>query len=228
MINCIIVEDEPLARQLIESYVDQISDIKLLGCYSTAIEAFAALHDQTIDLIFLDIEMPGISGLTFIRSLKNPPKVIFITAYTQYAVDAFDTEAVDYLVKPVTFDRFIKAVQRLAPNRNDPPGLTTVDITDIFLKVDRRLVRLPLSDILYVEGFGDYLKVHTSARTYVTYMTMTKLESLLPASKFIRIHRSTIVNTHHIKYIEGNFVKLNELELSIGQTYKDSLVKRLG
>ena len=228
MINCIIVEDEPLARQLIESYVDQISDIKLLGCYSTAIEAFAALHDQTIDLIFLDIEMPGISGLTFIRSLKNPPKVIFITAYTQYAVDAFDTEAVDYLVKPVTFDRFIKAVQRLAPNRNDPPGLTTVDNTDIFLKVDRRLVRLPLSDILYVEGFGDYLKVHTSARTYVTYMTMTKLESLLPASKFIRIHRSTIVNTHHIKYIEGNFVKLNELELSIGQTYKDSLVKRLG
>jgi len=228
MINCIIVEDEPLARQLIESYVDQISDIKLLGCYSTAIEAFAALHDQTIDLIFLDIEMPGISGLTFIRSLKNPPKVIFITAYTQYAVDAFDTEAVDYLVKPVTFDRFMKAVQRLAPNRNDPPGLTTVDITDIFLKVDRRLVRLPLSDILYVEGFGDYLKVHTSARTYVTYMTMTKLESLLPASKFIRIHRSTIVNTHHIKYIEGNFVKLNELELSIGQTYKDSLVKRLG
>ena len=228
MINCIIVEDEPLARQLIESYVDQISDIKLLGSYSTAIEAFAALHDQTIDLIFLDIEMPGISGLTFIRSLKNPPKVIFITAYTQYAVDAFDTEAVDYLVKPVTFDRFIKAVQRLAPNRNDPPGLTTVDITDIFLKVDRRLVRLPLSDILYVEGFGDYLKVHTSARTYVTYMTMTKLESLLPASKFIRIHRSTIVNTHHIKYIEGNFVKLNELELSIGQTYKDSLVKRLG
>jgi len=228
MINCIIVEDEPLARQLIESYVDQISDIKLSGSYSTAIEAFAALHDQTIDLIFLDIEMPGISGLTFIRSLKNPPKVIFITAYTQYAVDAFDTEAVDYLVKPVTFDRFIKAVQRLAPNRNDPPGLTTVDITDIFLKVDRRLVRLPLSDILYVEGFGDYLKVHTSARTYLTYMTMTKLESLLPASKFIRIHRSTIVNTHHIKYIEGNFVKLNELELSIGQTYKDSLVKRLG
>ena len=228
MINCIIVEDEPLARQLIKSYVDQISDIKLSGSYSTPIEAFAALHDQTIDLIFLDIEMPGISGLTFIRSLKNPPKVIFITAYTQYAVDAFDTEAVDYLVKPVTFDRFMKAVQRLAPNRNDPPGLTTVDITDIFLKVDRRLVRLPLSDILYVEGFGDYLKVHTSARTYLTYMTMTKLESLLPASKFIRIHRSTIVNTHHIKYIEGNFVKLNELELSIGQTYKDSLVKRLG
>ncbi len=228
MINSIIVDDEPLARQLIESYVDQIPDIKLLGSYSTAVEAFAGIHDQTIDLIFLDIEMPGISGLTFIRSLKNPPKVIFITAYTQYAVDAFETEAVDYLVKPVTFDRFMKAVQRLGPNKNDQSAVTTIENTDIFLKIDRRLVRIPLAEILYVEGFGDYLKVHTALRTHVTYMTMTKIESLLPASKFIRIHRSTIVNTQYIKYIEGNFVKLNDLELSIGQTYKDTLVKRLG
>src|SRR5688572_8682025 len=228
MINSIIVDDEPLARQLIGSYIDQIPGIKLSGSYSSAIEAFGALHDQPIDLVFLDIEMPGINGLNFIRSLKAPPKVIFITAYTEYAVDAFETEAVDYLVKPVTFERFLKAVQRTGLNKNDQAAAATPDITDIFLKVDRRLVKISLAEILYVEGFGDYLKVHTSGHTYITYMTMTKLESLLPVSKFIRIHRSTIVNTYYIKYIEGNFVKLNDLELNIGQTYREGLIKRLG
>jgi len=226
----IVIEDErPAAEKLQAAIKSCNSNVQLLAVLGSVQASVEWLQQNPLpDLIFMDIQLTdGVSFKIFDIVKINCP-VIFITAYTQYAVDAFDTEAVDYLVKPVTFDRFMKAVQRLAPNRNDPPGLTTVDITDIFLKVDRRLVRLPLSDILYVEGFGDYLKVHTSARTYVTYMTMTKLESLLPASKFIRIHRSTIVNTHHIKYIEGNFVKLNELELSIGQTYKDSLVKRLG
>jgi DNA-binding LytR/AlgR family response regulator len=226
MTTCIIVDDEPLARQLIESYIALVPGIQLLGSYSTVLEAFGGLHDQKVDVIFLDIEMPGISGLSFIRSLKTPPKVIFITAYTEYAVDAFEIEAIDYLVKPVTFERFLKAVQRI--KNESLLAATTPKINDIFLKVDRRLIKIPLSDILYAEGLGDYLKVHTSSQTYVTYMTMGKLESLLPASKFIRIHRSTIVNTSFIKYIEGNFVKLNDLELSIGQTYKENLLKKLG
>jgi DNA-binding LytR/AlgR family response regulator len=226
MTTCIIVDDEPLARQLIESYIALVPGIQLLGSYSTVLEAFGGLHDQKVDVIFLDIEMPGISGLSFIRSLKTPPKVIFITAYTEYAVDAFEIEAIDYLVKPVTFERFLKAVQRI--KNESLLEATTPKINDIFLKVDRRLIKIPLSDILYAEGLGDYLKVHTSSQTYVTYMTMGKLESLLPASKFIRIHRSTIVNTSFIKYIEGNFVKLNDLELSIGQTYKENLLKKLG
>lgn len=227
MINCIIVDDEPLARQLIESYTNQVPGIKLLGSFSTSAEAFTALHEQMIDLIFLDIEMPGINGLSFIRSLKAPPKVIFTTAYTDYAVDAFEIEAIDYLVKPVTFERFLRAVQRIELTKNDRPAEGAADITDIFLKIDRRLVRIPLAQIFYVEGFGDYLKVHTSDCIYVSYMTLTKLESLLPAT-FIRIHRSTIVNTHYIKYIEGNFIKLNDLELTIGQTYREGLIKRLG
>lgn len=230
MINCIVVDDEPLARQLIESYISQVPEMHCLGSYQTAIEAFAALHQHPIDVLFLDIEMPSISGLNFIKSMKTNTKVIFITAYTEYAVDAFEIEAVDYLVKPVTFERFLKAVQKISVTRTDQ---TTVypkadETPYIFLKVDRRLVKIDLSSIVYIEGLGDYLKVHATNQTYVTYMTMGKSESLLPSSRFIRIHRSTIVNTAFIQYIEGNFIKVNDRDLAIGPTYREGLLKRLG
>ena len=229
MINCIVVDDEPLARQLIESYIHQIPEIRCVGSYQTAIEAFAALHQQQIDVIFLDIEMPGIAGLNFIRSLKTNTKVIFITAYTQYAVDAFEIDAIDYLVKPVTFERFLKAVQRIGFSKIEGSSdqAKALETTYVFLKVDRRLIKIDLSSIIYIEGFGDYLKVHTVSRTYTAYMTMAKLQSLLPASKFIRIHRSTIVNIAFIQFIEGNFIKVNNIDLPIGSTYRESLVQRL-
>ena len=229
MINCIIVDDEPLARQLIASYVDQVADINCMGRYSTAMEAFAALHQHHVDVVFLDIEMPGITGLNFIKSLKICPKVIFITAYTSYAVDAFEIEATDYLVKPVTFERFLKAIQKL--NLSNKTSLVTMqpaDITFIFLKVEKKLVKVELAEMMYLESMGDYLKVHTIHQVYITYMTLNKLESLVPASRFIRIHRSTIINTSFISFIEGNFVKINSVELPIGLTYRDGLMKRLG
>lgn len=229
MINCIIVDDEPLARQLIESYVDQISEIHCVGSYQTAIEAFAALHQHEIDVIFLDIEMPGITGLNFIRSLKTNTRVIFITAYTQYAVDAFEIDAIDYLVKPVTFERFLKAVQKIGFSKIEASSHhpKATEITYVFLKVDRRLVKIDLSSIIYIEGFGDYLKVHTISQTYTAYMTMAKIQSLLPASGFIRIHRSTIVNIAFIQFIEGNFIKVNNMDLAIGSTYREGLVQKL-
>lgn len=229
MINCIIVDDEPLARQLIESYINQLSDLACLGSYSSAIEAFAALHQFQIDVIFIDIEMPGITGLNFIKSLKIAPKVVFITAYTEYAVDAFEINVIDYLVKPVTFERFLKAVQRVGLNENLPQLVQqqTLNLSYIFLKVDKRLVKIDLSSIVHIEGLGDYLKVHTTHQSYITYMTLGKLESLLPASIFIRIHRSIIVNTSFIQFIEGNIVKVNSTDLAIGQTYRENLIKKL-
>lgn len=230
MINCIIVDDEPLARQLIESYISQLSEITCIGSYQTAIEAFAALHQHQIDVVFLDIEMPGLTGLNFIRSLKMSIKVIFITAYAEYAVDAFEIDAIDYLVKPVTFERFLKSVQKItlskiefSTDRSKP-----VEITYIFLKIDRRLIKIDLSTIMYIEGFGDYLKVYTTGHSYVAYMTMHKLESLLPASGFMRIHRSTIVNIAFIQFIEGNFIKVSNVDLTIGSTYKEGLLQRIG
>ena len=228
MINCIVVDDEPLARELMVSYVDQVPELTCAGSYASAIEAFAALHTQAVDVMFLDIEMPGITGLGFVRSLKKSPKVVFTTAYTEYAVDAFEIEATDYLVKPVTFERFLKAVQKVGLYKAEPaPTAPAPEITSVFLKVDRRLVKFNFAEIMYVEGLGDYLKVHTPGQSYVTYMTLTKLETLLPASKFVRIHRSTIVNTEYIQFIEGNFVNMGNAELPIGLTYRDGLLKRI-
>lgn len=228
MINCIVVDDEPLARQLIESYIDQIPSLKHLGSYQSAIEAFAALHEQQIDVVFLDIEMPGINGLNFIRSLKTSPKVILITAYGHYAVDAFEIEAVDYLVKPVTFERFLKAIQKIGLRKDESVATSQVTAQSyIFLKVDKRLIKLELSDIVHAEGLGDYLKVYTTSQTYISYMTLSKLETLLPADKFIRIHRSTIVNIAFIQFIEGNFAKVNNQDLAIGLTFKDALLAKI-
>lgn len=230
MINCIVVDDEPLARQLILSYIDQVPDMQCLGSCQTAIEAFAALHQHQVDVIFIDIEMPGISGLNFIKSLKTHPKVVFITAYTEYAVEAFEIEATDYLVKPVMFERFLKAVQKIGLIKNEQVSSSphAQEISSIFLKVDRRLVKVDLASIIYIEGLGDYLKVHTTDQTYVTYMPLGKLEALLPGSKFIRIHRSTIINRGRIQFIEGNYVRVNGIDLPIGLTYKEGVLKSLG
>ena len=229
MINCIVVDDEPLARQLILSYIDQIPGMQCIGSYPGAAAALAALVEHPIDVIFIDIEMPGLSGLNLIKSLKTHPKVVFITAYTDHAVDAFELEATDYLVKPVTFERFLKTVQKLSAGKStlSPVVQPSTAPTSIFLKVDRRLVQIDLSAIIYVEGLGDYLKVHTKKQTYVTYMALGKLEALLPATAFIRIHRSTIVNKSLIQFIEGNFIRINDMDLPIGLTYKENLLRGL-
>ncbi len=229
MINCIVVDDEPLARQLIASYIGEVPGMRCLGEYKGAVEAFAALHMHPVDVIFVDIEMPGINGLNFIRSLSKTPKVVFITAYTQHAVDAFEIDAVDYLVKPVTMERFLKTVRKIFPAQEQTTVLQQrTDIADIFLKVDRRLVRVELDSIIYIEGLGDYLKVHCTDQTHVVYMSLGKLEALLPYQLFIRIHRSTIVNKQCIRFIEGNFVRIKQVDLPIGLTYRDNLLKSLG
>jgi DNA-binding LytR/AlgR family response regulator len=230
MINCVIVDDEPLARQLILSYVDQLPYINCVAVCQSAIEAFGVLHEQKIDVLFLDIQMPGISGINFLKSLKTAPKVIFTTAYSDYAVEAFEIDAIDYLLKPVTFERFIKAVQKLGSDNeilisNKPDSKAD---SYIFLKVDRRLVKVDFMDIVYVEAYGDYLKVHSIKETYITYMTLNKLELLLSNLRFIRIHRSTIINKAFIQFIEGNCIHVNDVNLAIGLTYRECLLANLG
>jgi len=228
MINCIIVDDEPLARQLIASYINELSELHLIGSYESAAEAFIILHNQQIDVMFLDIEMPGINGINFVKSLKRHPKIIFVSAHTIFAVDAFEIEATDYLVKPVTFERFLRATEKIiTPASEMYIGEPPKEASSIFLKVDRRLVKIDLSSILYIEGMGDYLKVHQSEKIYITYMTMSKMEDLLPSSRFARIHRSTIINIDMIQYIEGNLVVVNSVILNIGLTYRDAFLKRI-
>ena len=229
MIKCLIVDDEPLARRLILSYVEQVPQLHCVGTCNTAIEAFALLQDSEVDVIFLDIEMPGITGLKLVQSLKVLPRIIFITAYAQHAADAFELEAVDYLVKPVTFERFSKAVNKLLPKGQHPnvEQLPVPEESHIFLKADRRLVKIAYHEICYIEALGDYLKIHRPDEPLIVYMTLSKLETLLPASRFIRIHRSTIVNMAYIRFIEGNFMQVNQTMLSIGQTYREGVRKRL-
>lgn len=227
MINCIIVDDEPLARQLLKSYVDQVPFLNCIGVCKNVVEAFEVLHTQKVDLIFLDIEMPGITGINFLKSLKLVPKVIFTTAYPDYAVDAFELSAIDYLLKPITFDRFVKAVDRLELNKKEIREKDSEKPDHLFLKIDRKLVKFNFSDIVHIEAYGDYLKIHTTHQIKVTYMTLNKLERLLPDDAFIRIHRSTIINKKFIEFIEGSFVHVNKNKLAIGSTYRDGVMQRI-
>lgn len=228
-----IIDDEPLARQLIESHCQQMGNIEVVASCKTALDAFQVLHDgSVIDLMFLDIQMPGITGLSFLKSLKEPPKVIFTTAYTDHAVEAFELEALDYLVKPITFERFFKAVQRASGK--SPTAGTALPATPvpagpeaIFLKVNRRLLRIELQDIQYVESLGDYVKVFTDHGMEVCYTTLHKLEELLPELLFLRVHRSYMISLQRINFLEGNFVKIGDTDVPIGQTYKETLMKRL-
>jgi len=229
MIRCIIVDDEPLARELLVSYLDQLPNFSCVAVCQSALQAFTVLHEQQVDLMFLDIQMPGITGLNFFKSIKNPPKVIFTTAYMEHAVEAFELEAVDYLLKPITLERFIKAVQKVSAKKEEftEAAANGRENNYVFLKVDKRLVKIDHPDIIYAESLGDYIKVYTPAQTYITYLTMNKLEALLPAGKFVRIHRSSIINLDRIQYVEGNFVRINNNDLPIGLTYKDSLAQKL-
>lgn len=227
MIRCLVIDDEPLARQLLTGYISQVDALTLVASCESAMEAFGILHQQEVDLLFLDIRMPGITGLNFIKSLKNPPAVIFTTAYHEHAVEAFELEAVDYLLKPITLERFIKAVQKLMPKKEVASLAKEPPVPYIFIKVDRKLIKLNYDDILYIEALGDYVKFITSENTFVSYIKVSVLEKLLPAHKFLRIHRSYIVSQQKISYLEGNFLKINEIELPIGQTFKDELYEKL-
>lgn len=229
MTRCLIVDDEPLARQLMEAHIRQVKSLQVMGSCETAVEAFDCLHRHPVDLLFLDIQMPGITGLNFLKSLKNPPRVIFTTAYMEYAVEAFELEAVDYLLKPITFERFIKAIQKITP----PKEMVTTakeQITDdaIFVKVNKRLMRIAYPDIYYIEGSGDYIKVVTGTGTHLSYQSLNRIEELLPHQQFMRIHKSFIVNRKHIQFLEGSLVRILDKELPVGVTYKDAVYRKLG
>jgi DNA-binding LytR/AlgR family response regulator len=227
--TCIIVDDEPLARELVKSYVDKLAHWEIKALCRSVADAYEALYQNGIDVIFLDINMPDKSGIEFLSTLKNPPHVVFTTAYAEYAAKAFDLRAVDYLVKPITEERFQEAidkVERLHAS-NDAPG--PVQQPDhVFLKQDARLVKVPFDDILYVEALKDFSKVYRTEKPMLVSMHLKMLEDLLPSDRFLRIHRSYIVALPAITALQGNVVEIGKQELPVGATYKDELLKRLG
>ena len=244
-LNCLIVDDEPLAQEVLVAHIAKIPSLNLVQQSSNGMEAFEALHKNHIDLIFLDINMPVVSGLNFLRSLKDPPAVILTTAYTEYALEGYELDVVDYLLKPVPFDRFFKAVKKAAQQLNqsgrkvpliqDEPALqlpaATVNVNAqeknyFFIKADGKLIKVNYADIRYIEGMKNYLKIHTVNQTIVTHHTMKAMEEQLPYDKFMRVHKSYIIALNAIKAIEGNIIHLDmdKAEIPLGNSFREALL----
>lgn len=217
MYRCIIVDDEPLAQQVIAKHVSKTPELELVQICRNAVETFEVLHREQIDLIFLDIRMPSINGMDFLRSLNNPPMVIFTTAYAEYAVQSYELEAVDYLLKPVTYERFEKSIQKLL--KNAAPELPSHK-DYLFIKTSGKILKILHKEILYIESLKDYVKIHTTHGSYVTLITMKAIEELLLKHEFIRIHRSFIVSVARIISIGPAVVKLGKISLPIGARFK--------
>lgn len=230
MIKCIIVEDETLAQDVIRNHLEHFDQFELVAICRNAQEAAETLRQQDVDLMFLDIRMPGMSGLHFLRTLTDPPLVVLTTAYAEYALESYDFNVIDYLLKPISLERFSRAVNKLLNGRLYP--LTTKEPAagsdHIFIRSNSKFFRVNFSEILYVEGMKDYLKVHTPEYTLITHQTMNELEKTLPPRQFIRVHRSYLVAVGHIKSIYGNSIELGKTTIPIGINYKESVMSLIG
>lgn len=221
-----------MARDVLRRYIEKISILHLTGECSNAIDALVFLQSNAVDLIFLDIRMPELLGTEFVQSLQNPPKIVFTTAYKEYALDGFELDAVDYLLKPVRFERFLKAVNKAFPKIEEqvhdqplPDKDRSMGNDFIYLRVDRKLVKILLADIIYIESIRDYIKVHTQSKIYLTRQTISSIEAMLCGSEFIRIHRSYIISFSKVKSFTNELVEVGNTELPIGKLYRNSVVK---
>jgi DNA-binding LytR/AlgR family response regulator len=232
-IKCIIIDDEPLAIEIMESYVQKVEQLSLKGSFRNAVSAFSFLQQHPVDLIFLDIQMPKLTGIDFLKTLKNPPKVVFTTAYRDYAIEGFELEVVDYLLKPIPFDRFLKSVSRILQQPVNAPVLSTSTQTAamsdqaLFFKVDKKMVKVNIQDILFIESVKDYVKVKTTDKEIITQQKISYLEESLPGKNFLRIHRSFIVAINKIDAYSACDVEIGKTQLPIGRNYKNEVLKVL-
>lgn len=230
-IHCMVVDDEPIARDILASHIEKTPGLKLVKSCMNATEAYEGLYQHQVDLLFLDIQMPVITGTDFLRSLRNPPLVVFTTAYQQYAVEGFELNSVDYLLKPITYDRFYQAIEKVKERiayKTNLPQAVPIQADYIFIKQDTKLVRVNYNQINYIEAEKDYSSVYLTDKRIFASMHLKIFEDTLPKDQFMRIHRSYIVNMSKIKSIKGNMVELEQAEIPIGATYREELLKLLG
>ena len=233
-ITCLVVDDEPPALDVLQKHIAAVPSLELMGLCNNAVEALEKMNNHSIDLIFLDIQMPQILGTDFIGSLKNPPKVIFTTAYRKFAVEGFELNAVDYLLKPISFERFLKAVSKVmemslgvsfnvsAPNEND----SNPSEKHLYFRADRKMVKVMLDEILYIESLKDYVKIVTEAKTVITKQSISSLEEMLPRDSFIRIHRSFIVALNKVESYNHEVMVVAKKELPISRMYKHEVSRK--
>lgn len=224
--RCIIVDDEPVARKIIREFTAQVPFLELAGEFENAPKAKAFLHADHADLMFLDIEMPKLSGLDYLKRSTVDPLVILTTAFPEYALEGYELDIIDYLLKPIAFNRFLKAVQK-AKEYNELRQSNTVvaNPTYLFVRSEKRIEKVELKDILFIESFGNYVNIHTGQKKIVAYLTLKGLESQLPAQEFIKIHQSFLVSFSHISAIEGNQVFINNKPLPISRNYRESVMQ---
>ena len=234
MIRCLAIDDEPLALELLEDNISKVPFLKLVAACDNAIEAMKIMQQEPVDLLFLDIQMPGLTGLQFIQSMPAPPMIILITAYEKYALEGFNLAVTDYLVKPVSLDRFIKACnkanQLFELKTQQKTGSATATPGYFFVNVDYSLLKITITDIVYIEGLKDYIKIHlkSTSRPVVTRMPVKTIEEQLPSLEFIRIHRSYIVSVAFITAIRKSSIFIDALELPVGDSYREAVTALTG
>ena len=225
-----VVDDEPIARDILKTYIERIPELTLVKSCMNAAEAYEGSHEYAVDLVFLDIQMPVISGTEFLRSFRKPPLVVFTTAYSQYAVEGFELNSVDYLVKPIVFERFYQAVQKVMERLNGYKQLPDEKeaLPDyLFIRHSSKLIRVNHSEISYIQAERDFCSVYIDNQRLLASLHLKILEDLLPQSKFFRVHRSYIVNMEKIQAVKGNMLELSNAEIPIGANYREQLFKKL-
>ncbi len=229
-LNCLIIDDEPLARKGLEEHVQEIDFLHCVASCENALKAAPHLNEQKIDLIYLDIQMPKVSGIDFLKSLKNPPLTIITTAYSNYALEGYTLDVIDYLVKPITFQRFLKASQKAleffqlksrAENSSAPP------VDYFFVRCDHKFEKVFFRDVSYVEGMQNYAVIHVAGRKLITYITLTSLENQLPEDQFLKVHKSFLISVPHVKAIDGDEIILEHARIPISRTLREQVVQQI-
>ncbi len=227
MINCLVVDDEPIAREGIMEYVRQVDYLNPMAQCKSAAEAAGLLQKHKIDLIFLDIQMPKLSGIEFVRALAEPPLVIFTTAYSEYALEGFELDVVDYLLKPISFARFLKAAEKAQNYMNARNKEVSITNDFFFIKCNGKIEKIIMSEVIYIEAMANYVIIYTKQKKYITYLTFSGIEEQLPANLFVRIHKSFLIAISAIQTIDGDEVITTSMRLPISKNYKNAVMSRI-
>lgn len=229
-----IVDDEPLARDLMRGHIEKLENFEIVADCNNAMKALSVLREKHVDLVFMDIQMPQITGLEFLKTLKHPPKIIITTAYREYALEGFELDVVDYLLKPITFERFLKSVNKYYQISQDQvqvvPNVTSEKVMEesfIYVKENKKVIKLYLSEIRYIEGLSEYVQIYTDKRKIITKTSMTLMEEKLPTENFLRIHKSYIVPINKIEAFTANTIEIQGKELPIGRNFKNAVLNSL-